>query len=346
MTNFMQEDEFLILMNHCKYRAMDTLDDPYHILTTEERARLYDAGIRTAHEQPAWNYINPSKNTYDFSYLDEIIEMNRNAGLKSLVQISGWKPPKWLPDEWFAQQENGTVERECLSFWNEEAQEFSDNFYKFMADCYKDDKDVQFFFGEWQGGEGAIRPTWPLFDHAALENYKNIYGSLARPQPNDPETMKWFGDKIIQHFVRKAEILYPYWHEMWNAQQYLMDTWNKAFGNFVQKDILIKYRELHPEASIVLLQYTYFDSAHHEDNEQYVDMLREVSGCEVIAEAMFCGGLAMTTPKSIAKGFRGQIVHPQKDGFSNGNLEPWMIDEIRKSNDMWKAMKYENNSLH
>lgn len=337
--NFFVDDEFLLLMNHNLYRVHSNGKDPYHTLTTGEKERLNKVGIQTAHEQPAWHTLEPECGHYNFGYLDEIIKSNRDAGMKSLIQLSGWMVPKWMPNEWFAKTKEGKVEREALSFWNEEAQAYSDNFYRFLRDRYASYKDVQFFFGEWQGGEGAYPPTWCLYDAPAIEDYKKIYGNSAIPDPNTSETMNWYGNKIIEHFVRKAEILYPPYKEIWNAQQYLMDTWSKAFGNFVQHEILVKHREMHPDGCIVLLQYTYFDSSHDENNVKYVDRLREISGCEVIAEAMFCNGLPITTPKSIAKGFRGQIVHPAAGGFDNGLLEDWMVDRIRDSHNLWMESK-------
>lgn len=338
--NFMQNDEYLILMNHCRFRTVDG-PDPYHILTTQERSRLYDCGIRTAHEQPAWSHVQPSKDSYDFGYLDHIITTNRDAGLKSLIQISGWRPPKWMPSDWFAKYSNGVVDDGCLSFWNEEAQEYSDKYYKTVCDFYANQKDVEFFFGEYQGGEGAIGVAHGLatYDDAALEDFRKNYGPSAMPRLDDPDTMVWFGDKIISHYLRKSALLYPYWHEVWNAQQYLMNVWTHAFGNFVQPQILEASRKKWPDGCIVLLQYTYFDSAHDQNNERYVDELVNISKCEVIAEAMFCAGLPYTTPKAIAKGFRGQIIHPQKDGFSNGELEDWMVEAIRTSHNTWKVAR-------
>jgi hypothetical protein len=337
--NFMQDDEFLLLMSHNKHRVTDHVDTTYHVLTTPEKELLYQAGIRTSHEQPGWATVEPAQGHYNFDYLDEMIVSNRDAGMKTLMQISGWRPPKWMPDDWFAKAPDGRVDRETLSFWNEEAQDYSDTYYRYLRDRYASQKDVQFFFGEFQGGEGAYPPSMAFFDAAALGDYKTKFGSHAVPDITTRETLDWFGDKVVEHILNKCRILYPPYKEMWNAQQFLMNTWSKNFGNFVQPEILQTFRRLHPDACIVLLQYTYFDSSHDENNAQYVDMLRETSGCEVIAEAMFCDGLKYTTPLSIQKGFRGQIIHPAYRSFENGNLEPWMIDEIRKSHDLWRASK-------
>ena len=49
---------------------------------------------------------------------------------------------------------------------------------------------------------------------------------------------------------------------------------------------------------------------------------------------MFCEGLPTTTPKAIAKGFRGQIVQPanaiEGEAFTQG-----MVDAIRNSHNQW-----------
>ena len=331
---FLENDEFIIFMAHNSTRVQDS-GDSYHVHSVGERIAMREVGIKTSHEQPAWNTIEPSKDNYNSDYLDGIILTNREAGMKSLIQLTGWRNPAWMPDDWFCKTKEGKVERECLSFWNEEAQQYSDDFYKLMINSYKRDKDIMFFFGEYQGGEGALAPTWCIYDNAALEDYKKVYGNDAVPVPDSPETLLWLGDSIIKHYIRKAKIFYDAYKEIWNAQQYLMDTWTRAFGNFVQSDTLIEFRNLWPDITIMLLQYTYFDSSHKADNEQFVDMLRNETGCEVIAEALFAKGLPTTAPRAIAKGFRGQILHPTMGSFSNEGLTAQILDNIKIANRMW-----------
>jgi hypothetical protein len=64
-------------------------------------------------------------------------------------------------------------------------------------------------------------------------------------------------------------------------------------------------------------------------------MLKETTGCEVIAEAMFAGGLPTTTPKSIIKGFRGQILHPTIESFTGASLTDDVITNIKNSHNLW-----------
>ena len=332
--NFLKDDEFIIFMAHNAQRTSDS-GDTYRVHTLEERSRMREAGIQTAHEQPAWNILEPSRGSYNFAYLDNIISLNREAGMKSLVQIAGWRIPTWIPHEWKAKRKDGVVETEVLSMWNDEAQEYSDAFYERMINEYKNQKDVMFFFGEYQGGEGAYPPTWCLYDDAALENYKRIYGASAEPKPGDPETLGWFGGMIVDHFIRKAYYFHTAYNEIWNEQQYLMDTWTKAFGNFRQADTLELFHRVWPESNIVLLQYTYFDSSHNDACKEFVDKLVKASECEVIVEAMFYSGLPTTTPQAIAKGFRGQILHPTKESFSGEALCDEAINNIKNSHKMW-----------
>lgn len=324
--NFMEDSEFLLL-----------LDTP--LFSTADKVRLHEAGIRTSHEQPAWDMIEPTKGEYNFGYLENLIQSNRDAGMKSLIMISGWKNPKWMPDGWFAKDINGNVCRDCLSFWNEEAQIYSDGYYCLLRDTYRNQKDVAFFFGEFQGGEAPQASGNLFYDVSAVDDYKKTYGTDAMPDINKQDTLDWFGKKVIEHCIRKTEILYPVWHEMWNAYQHLMNKWNKGYGIYVQPELLKKYHDMHPDGTVVLLQYTYYDSSHEQDNVNYVDMLRDISKCEVIVEAMFCNGLSWTTPKAIAKGFRGQIIYPGRSGFDNEGLDSWMVEQIRKSNDLWRASK-------
>ena len=338
--NFMDDDEFLLVMAHCEDRSPEYADYSY-ILTRQDRQRLYDIGIRTIHEQPSWNKIEPSKGNYDFDYLDEIIQRNRDVGIKSLIQIHGWRIPDWMPDEWMVKQKSGEIGYagiRVLSMWNEEAQKYSDAYYKMLDDRYLSDPDVMFFFGEWQGGEGAYPPGWCLYDEDAIQDYKKVYGTSAEPIPDNPDTLDWFGKKVIQHFIKKGKLLYPKYHEVWNAQQYLMDTWTKSFGNFVQYDIYKAYRDLWADGSIVCCQCTYYDSSHKQDNVEFVDKLRFTTGCEVIVEAMHCAGLPTTTPKAIAQDFRGQIVFPAYEDNAK-NLPEWHINNMKVSNELWRRSK-------
>ena len=338
----MSETDFLLLMCHCEDRAKSGIDNNWYILSTADRERLREVGIQTAHEQPAWARVEPAQGQYDWGYLDNIVNRNRNAGLKSLVQLPGWRLPDWIPNEWRAQQKNGAYEVEVLSLWNEEAQTYSSDYIKVVMDHYKDQKDVGFFFGEFQGGEAPLPCSHCYFDHCALDNYKEIFGNDAVPDLSTEDTQDWFHTSIITHYIQKGEVFYLHNKEIWNCQQRLMDRWNIAFGNHVQPEIMRLYREIFTDASLVLLQYTYFDGSHTQDERDWVDNIIKISQCETIVEAMYCAGLPTTTPKAIEKGFRGQIVQPAHN-VSNQFLDQTEVDIIGNSYNLWKA-DYESRS--
>lgn len=331
--NFLKDDEFIILM---------ASNDEKHLLpSVGERSRMRELGIQTCHEQPSWALIEPAQGQYNWGYLDNIIKNNRDAGMKSLIQLTGWKNPTWMPDDWFCKTKDGKIEREALSLWNEEAQKHSDNFYRLVIDRYKSHKDVRFFFGEYQGGEGVLPPTWAIYDDAAVKDFRyfNFFDGKTFPLPEDGSTMDWLDKSVVNHLVRKGQIFYDAYKEVWNAQQYLMDTWTHAFGNFAHIETLLKMHKAWSDANIVLLQYTYFDNSHDINCVNYVDRLVDAVKCEVIVEAMFCAGLPITTPKAIAKGFRGQILHPQKNSFAYEPIEDWMFENIKRSQELWLASR-------
>jgi len=336
--NFMADDDFILLMSHCENRAREGFDNNLYILTVSDREKLRNAGIQTAHEQPGWSSVEPERGQYNWAYVDNIINRNRSAGLKSLIQLGGWMLPNWIPDDWKAQCADGTYEQETLSIWNEEGQEASIKYYQDFMAHYKDTFDVGFFFGDWQGGEGTMPSTHCYFDHAAKESYRDIYGSDAVINLETAEGINWFHNSIISHYMKKGKVFYDYNKEIWNEQQRLMDRWNKAFGNHPQPEIMKMYRELYPDASLVLLQYTYFDSSHTQDEHDWVDNIINISQCETIVEAMFCEGLKTTAPAAIAKGFRGQIVHPAHS-TSNHYLDQQDVDRIKVAYDLWRRSR-------
>lgn len=345
--NFMADDDFLLLMCHNETRTHDTNKRNYqnfgygvqqYVLTVQDRKRLYDAGMRTAHEQPAWQTIEPSKGEYNFDYLDMLINRNREAGLKTLMQIHGWRIPYWMPNEWKAKREDGTIESEVLSLWNEEAQAHGDKLFLTLDEHYWNDKDVAFFLGEWWGGEGVYPRTWCMYDDAAIDDYQRTFGLLAFPTPDTPEMLYWFGKKAMEHFIHRADLIHLKFNEVWNMQQYVMDKESKAYGNFIQIDLYNAYRKLWPDGCIVSCQCTYFDKIHGQDNVLFVDFLKETTKCEVIVEAHYCSGLPKTTPIAIAKGFRGQLVRPAYENAAT-YLKDSHVANIKASNELWRRSR-------
>jgi hypothetical protein len=130
-------------------------------------------------------------------------------------------------------------------------------------------------------------------------------------------------------------LFYSYHAELWDAHQWLIHHLNPGSINYAQPKILETLRKEFDPLSLVLLQYTYFDDAHPIENIGYVDKLMADYNLEVIVEAMFCDGLPSTTPRSIAKKFRGQIICPTHPHAHKTSLTDDMVQKIRTSHEQW-----------
>lgn len=328
---FMLPDEHILLMN---YNSSITIDAT-HMLTVDERSKLNELGIRTAIEYPRWRCVEPEKGKYNFSILDNIIRLNRESCTKTIFSVCGSELPEWMPSEWFAKQKDGKVRREVLSLWNRKAQDYKFSFYEKLIDKFSA-PDVLFVLGEYMEGE-AILPCEPSFyDDAALDNYK-YWDKTSLPDINNPDTKLWLDHTAINYFIELQDLFVKQHNEIWNMQQWLMNKWSRATINFVQPKLMKIYRDTFPSANIMLLQYTYYDESHPQENVDWVKNIQQISQCETIVEAHFCAGLKETTPKAIAEGFKGQILCPVHSMSGNRKMEHWMYGEIKKSLELWNT---------
>lgn len=332
---FLKDDEHILLMNSNQRMFKIWATDFVYVPTLEDRIALREMGIQTAFEYPNWSYCEPTQGMYELSWFDNIISLNRKAGMKTIFTVCETGKPAWMPDEWFGKQADGKIDRAYLSIWNDEAKEHTKKYYDVLLDEYSAD-DVLFIFGEYSDGEAALPVAPSFYDVAALESYKAKYGTSELPDINKADTGLWVRENVVKHFLYLADIFYPQHKELWNMQQLLMNRWSPATGNFAQKEILRTFRELYPDLNLVLLQYTYYDSAHGNWNDMYVKELQSEFDCDVIVEAHFCDGLAETTPKSIERKFRGQIICPTHPQSGKKSLTPSMMMQIKAACDLWR----------
>lgn len=337
---FMKPDEFFLLMN---YNPMMSVDRGlYVVLSQKDRVRLREAGIRTAIEYPEWNAIEPSQGQYDFTSIDKMLELNRNAGMKTILCIPGSVPPDWMPDDWFARYSislGGSPMRQLLSFWDVKAQEYQDRYIKMIIAKYSAD-DVQCIFSSLACGESVLPSEPAFYDVSAKFDFVGrCRTDVTSLDIRSLVTKEWLRQKAVEHFTDKQALFVNQHNEVWNMLQWLIGHWSEASVNYAQPQILGSFRSTYPNAKIVLLQYTYYDPAHPIENDVYVDDLMRTYNCDVIVEAHFCSELAETTPKSIAKGFRGQIICPLHPQNGEKVLQPWMLKAIYEANELWKASR-------
>lgn len=338
--NFLKDDEFILLMN---YNPTILYDCGTYFPNLSERIRFRDVGIQTAIEYPQWYAIEPVQGEYDFVSIENMLFLNRSAGMKTIFSIPGWEYPKWMTDEWFGQDIHCVVNRRFLSLWNKDAQEYQNSWMDMLIKKYQAD-DVFFVLGEFQLGEGAM-PHYPTFyDRSALKDYHRVFGYDRYPKLENEETQRWLKSKVVYHMLQQQRLFYPQRKELWNMQQWLMSKLNPATMNHLQPDILDAYKVFFPDANLVLLQYTFYDHDHPQENVEWVDTLKKQFNMDVIVEAHFCEGLKVTAPDAIAKGFRGQIICPTHSQTGHRMIEDWMYGEIKKYNELWRT-KYEKENI-
>lgn len=328
---FLLQDEHILLMNLSGHMLFDS-----PLLQLNDRKQLHDVGLLTAIEYPEWGQIEPAKGQYDFSVIEWMLSVNRKAGLRTLFSIPGPFFPTWIPNEWKFKYSNGTYNTSSISFWSVEGQEYLKNFMQMLISKYASD-DVSFFFGELDTGE-SIYPGGALYDDNAKRDFQSKYGNGEISFSNN-ETKSWLTDVIISHYIDIQGIFYPINHDVWDAHQWLISRKFPESMNYVQPALLEALKTHFCDATLYLLQYTYFDSSHPQENVAYVESLQHNYKCEVIAEAMFCDGLPNTTPQSIAKGFRGQILCPTHQHTGKKHIEDWMLTNIKNSLALWKDSK-------
>jgi len=334
--SFMASNEFLLLLDAQPFWS---LWYPYY-LTLQNKMDLREAGIQTVHGELYWPRSEPVRGEYDFSDFDRLLRINRAAGMKTKVNIPGGVPA-WMSDEWMLKKEDGSTkagERKMpirfISFWNEEAQEYCENYLKDVIERYHA-PDVLFNYGEFQDGEGML-PCAPFFyDDFAVMDYKEKYGSKAYPNINTQETRDWLQVAVIKRVIRAYKIINKH-NEIWNHQQLLMDDFAKTYVNYAQKDIMRACKKTFPNSNLVLEQDTYWDGAHTERHRNYVDEIKEEFQCDVIVEAMWPQGLPITTPASIAKGYRGQVIGVSAQSILPiHSLESWILNNIKEAHNQW-----------
>ena len=137
--SFMVPNEFLIIVYPGAYW------EPVHSLYSpplEERIALRGVGIQTGLEYVNWSLVEPSKGDYDFSSMDEMLKLNREADQKTIFNVPGDIPPVWMPDEWMIKDVNGNTHTNytnarLLSFWNEEARNYLLSYYETLVKEYQ-----------------------------------------------------------------------------------------------------------------------------------------------------------------------------------------------------------------
>ena len=310
---FLDPDEYIILMNLPKQLTFPVKGNP---LNDEELKRLKDIGCKTILNAFMW----PVQAAEGWGPIDELMDQAKRLGMKCVLTVPH-RYPNNLPLDWYARSASGMPIVDCLSIWNPEAVDGVIALLKQCMDRYGGD-DVLIIHAGSQGGEAVLYQAPCYYDRWAISSLGGV------PDIEDQVTIDWLHQTCVD-FYRKVDAVLVHQHNsIWNALQWLIGHWGACTGNGAQDQIYKMYKETWPDASRVLLQYTYFP--HGEPNPTLVKGWMNSLGMDVIVEAQFIPGLEATTPLSIEWGFRGQVLAP---------LHPWGGDIPRLTEEHYEKIE-------
>jgi len=207
---FIEPDEYLIIMD------MND-NDVNRRLTFDEMLMLKDAGVKTIYWQAAirWEQMQPTPDApFDWSRVDEYVEMIRRAGLKVLIPFI-YSFPKWKPDNFFFSREVVEQAYGVMSYTNPAVAAELDAMLKEAIRRYTAD-DVQLVYSIPCNGELAFH-LW-TFDNKC----------------HCPE------DVLVNWVIERQKIFEPQHGEIWTAYHpytdplYWKPIYNALFETFPQ----------------------------------------------------------------------------------------------------------------
>ena len=303
--------------------TMSIGSSPATPLKLDDLKRIKDAGVNYCSQYYRWDTIERAMGQYDWNNTDEIVDKVLKAGMKCV--LFGWHVPlQCAPEDWYARTQSGYPIREVLSYWNEEAQAYSRDFYSKVIQRYGSDNCLA-AMSEYLCGECCLHNIPSYYDRAAIQDYERQYGGIT----NEENTKKWLQDAVVKHYLDTQEVFIHQHNEIWEELQWLIATQSVANGNFAQPEIQKACRERWPDVNYILLQYTYFMHG-----EPYFSYIRDLMKNKItlIVEADYCTGLKNgTTAIAIQHGASGQIVAPLHPFAGVTNMSEWMFDAIEKA---------------
>jgi hypothetical protein len=307
-----------------------------------------ETGVGVASELVYWHAIEKEMGKYDWSLPDKQVNRCIKAGMRLLLCTPN-TVPTCLPDEWYSHTSQGNRYQGILSFWHPDAEAYQQQFLQAMVNRYGC-SDVNIVYHGFLSGESYLWNVPVYHDKAATQDYQKrfgIQGSIPEYENNklDQFMRDWISDAVVSHYLKMHEVLVGQFNEVWDSTQYIIALQSETNGNFARPAVLKAYRERWPEASIWLLQYTYWLNG--KENADYVDDLLEKYDCKTIVEANYCEDLARTVEMAVLGGlneksperWHGQIVCPLHPYRGHRKMEPWMYQVIKEANDKWKVSR-------
>jgi len=325
---FLEPDDYLILMNIPMFCS---IGKPIRLVGDDVK-RLRDAGIKTMIEYAWGGVIEARPAQRNYAMIEDYIANARQGDMKIILPFP-ILPSQHLPSDWYCQFSNGGRHMERTSLWNPEAIAYEIEFLEDLIARYSA-PDVQFVYSGYLMDESVLHNVPCIFDPAAKRSRAEAgvgsWDVLTNEQARD-----WLARSVVEHYVGVQDVLRRQHGEIWDFHQWCIAQQSPFNGNFAQELWLHRWRDLWPDVSIVLLQYTCF--AHGEPYPTFVNDLMEAVDLRVIVEADYCKGVTEKSRAAKARGYHGNIIGPVHPWGGETELTPWMVDVIEEAVDFWRA---------
>lgn len=330
MKPFIDDDEYIMLVHENKMRRV----------SPDDLKRLREIGVKTSIEYLGWQDVAREDGSFDWSWIESIVEPLLQADIKVLLGVSWDHGPRWFPKDWYLHDATGNLftgwcYEYVVSPWCPPVVEKLSEFIKAVCDRWSSEQ-VLCYRGAIHGGEVMYpeTPDWvpSYFDPWAIQDFQAYYGSQAKPTyPPDEATNAWLYGTSRQMLLREQAIFYKYRPELWTAMHYAFGV-QLYTGNQHQRLLYGDMRKAFPEMDHQTICFTYFEPV------QGLDKFREDArnGMKIWSGSEYCEGLLQNTDAAIAAGFRGFITGPVHYWTKHKVMEPWMFEAFAISLAKWR----------
>ncbi|MFA6204297.1 MAG: beta-galactosidase [Gallionella sp.] len=328
---FIPADERLILFDMYT-RAMK-------FLTVDELKALKDAGLGTALiTTMEWDKFEPSLGKYDYGYIDERLERVLSAGMRALLPI--WQVQNsHFPLPWYAQTMGGSIPvwdrhpEYILSPWCNEAQLHALEVMQLVVD-HVAGTNVQVISSLTRFGESVMPQDARHFDPWARQSWKAAGLPHNTPDENLPGAAAWIKKAYTSMILSQQAILTEQYREAWFGFHLPKAGRVNAGVDWFEDYIAAIRSTLGADIEINHITYTYFVPSYtgpYNNLPERVKHLRDI-GVQTWCGAEYCEGLRDGNGEKAREiGMRGLVVAPCHAYTNHYQLEPWMIEEIRKA---------------
>lgn len=323
---FLKDNEHIIFMDMCtKYEY------PKVRLPEDDIKKLVDAGITTCMSFGThWDWIEPQKGIYDWSYYDDRIRLLNDCGMKVLFHAQSYFP-SWLPESWRLKTQNGNSEL-VVSPWNDEAWEYTKDYYRKVRDRYN--SDMVLVTSSWLAdGETLMPITLACFDDFAIQKYRQQYGD-AIPKSGDPQTHEFLIAAYKKMFCDLQSIMSENrFGEIWTSL-HPATAWNvPSTQNAIEETLSL----FHLQKPDIIINHLYCTWCQWQHFFPVINRWGKQFG-NVFGGAEYHTGIVDNTKLALSNGVRGLLYGPCHPYTGYSRIEDCMIDSAKESMALWQQI--------